>query len=97
MVIWSGPAKSDLRAIFDFIAQNSKFYAKKVLHEIVERAEVLETLPRSGRIVQELSNPDIREIGVYSYRIIYEIRNVDTFILAVVHRRREIQSDSIFR
>ena len=30
MVIWADPAKSDLRAIHDFIASDSKYYAKKM-------------------------------------------------------------------
>jgi toxin ParE1/3/4 len=34
MVIWANPAKSDLRAIHDFIASDSKYYAKKVVQDI---------------------------------------------------------------
>lgn len=30
MVSWSDPAKADLRAIHDFIAHDSSYYAKKV-------------------------------------------------------------------
>lgn len=30
MVIWSDPAKADLRCIHDFIAHDSHYYAKKV-------------------------------------------------------------------
>jgi hypothetical protein len=37
MVIWAEPAKSDLRAIHDFIASNTKYYAKKVARDIVEK------------------------------------------------------------
>ena len=35
MVIWADPAKSDLRAIHDFIASDSKYYAKKVGQDIM--------------------------------------------------------------
>ena len=48
MVIWAGPAKSDLRAIHDFIASDSKYYAKKVVQDIVDRANILEKYPRSA-------------------------------------------------
>ncbi len=37
MVIWSEPAKEDLRAIHDFIAKDSPFYAKKVAQGIREK------------------------------------------------------------
>jgi hypothetical protein len=30
MVIWSTPAKLDLKGIYDYIASDSKFYAAKV-------------------------------------------------------------------
>jgi glycosyltransferase involved in cell wall biosynthesis len=36
MVIWSDPAKADVRAIHDFIAHDSKFYARTVLQDIME-------------------------------------------------------------
>ena len=97
MVIRSAPAKADLRATYDFIAHDSKFYTKKVLQEIIEKSEGIDMLPRAGRVVPELGNPDIREIAQYSYRIIYEIRNADSYVLAIVHKRREIQPNSIFR
>jgi len=37
MVIWSEPAKADLRSIHDFIAHDSSFYAKKVVQDIREK------------------------------------------------------------
>ena len=48
-MIWSLPAKSDLRSIHDFIGHDSRFYAKKVVHDIREKTNVLEQLPRAGR------------------------------------------------
>ena len=36
-----GPSEADLRAIHDFIAHDTKFYARKVLLDIIERSEVL--------------------------------------------------------
>ena len=40
MVIWIQPAKDDLRAIYEYIALDSKFYAKKTVQDIVERAAI---------------------------------------------------------
>ena len=42
MVIWADPAKSDLRAIHDFIASDSKYYAKKVVLDILDKTNILE-------------------------------------------------------
>ncbi len=41
MVEWSIPAKLDLKDIHDYIARDSKFYAKKVSQEIINKSEVL--------------------------------------------------------
>lgn len=71
MVIWSDPAKADLRSIHDFIAHDSTHYAKKVVQEIVARTDALEELPRLGRVVPELGDDAIRELSLYSYRITF--------------------------
>jgi plasmid stabilization system protein ParE len=97
MVIWSQPAKADLRSIHDFIAQDSRFYAKKVVQDIREKTDILEQLPRAGKKVSELNEDTIRELSLYSYRIIYEIKEQGTFVLAVVHKRRHMEAEQIPR
>ena len=97
MVIWSEPAKADLRSIHDFIAHNSRHYAKKVTQDIVEKVDILNELPRIGRKVPELGQEDIREISLYSYRILYEIKEQDVFVLGVIHKRRDLQPEMIER
>ena len=56
MVIWADPAKSDLRAIHDFIASDSKYYAKKVVLDILDKTNILEEYPRIGRKVPEIDD-----------------------------------------
>jgi len=69
MVIWSDPAKADLKSIHDFIAHDSKHYAKKVAQDIRQKTEVLDELPKIGKPVAEVSDKSIRELSMYSYRI----------------------------
>jgi len=95
VVIWSLPAKSDLRSIHDFIGHDSRFYAKKVVHDIREKTNVLEQLPRAGRKVPEINDDTIRELSLYSYRIIYQIKGEQVFVLTVVHKRRDLQPADI--
>jgi len=97
MVIWSDPAKADLRSIHDFISHDSRHYAKKVTQDIVAKADLLDELPRMGKIVPELGNEDIRELSMYSYRIMYEIKPHDAVMLAVIHKRRDFQPEMIER
>ncbi|MDP2208436.1 MAG: type II toxin-antitoxin system RelE/ParE family toxin [Bacteroidota bacterium] len=89
MVKWSIPAKNDLRQIHDFIAKDSKYYAKKVTTEIIERAERLSLFPSMGRIVPEMNETNIRELIIYSYRLIYEISGEEIEILALLHCKKE--------
>ena len=92
MVIWSAPAKADLRSIYSFIAHDSQHYAKKVVQDIIERTDILPRLLKVGRKVPEVNSDSIRELSLYSYRIIYEIKAEDTYVLAVVHKRRDLQA-----
>lgn len=97
MVIWSQPARSDLRSIHDFIAHDSRFYAKKVVQDIREKTDILEQLPRAGKKVPELNDDQVRELSLYSYRIIYEIKEQGIFVLAVAHKRRDLKAEDISR
>lgn len=97
MVIWSEPAKADLRSIHDFIAHDSKYYAKKVTQDIASKTDILTELPRVGRMVPEFGDENIRELSLYSYRILYEVTGQDVFVLAVIHRRRDFQPEMVER
>ena len=97
MVRWSEPARSDLRSIHDFIAHDSKYYAKKVVQDIREKMEVLDELPKMGKKVREVNDETVREVSLYSYRIIYEIKSEGIFVLAVVHKRRDLDVKNVKR
>jgi toxin ParE1/3/4 len=94
MVRWSAPARDDLKQIHDYIAKDSKYYARKVIQEIIAKTEKLIKHPEIGRIVPEVSNQNIRELIVYSYRLVYEISesggNIE--ILAVIHGKRDFNA-----
>ncbi len=99
MVIWSEPAKADLRAIHDFIAKDSPFYAKKVVHAIREKTDILTNLPRMGKKVAEVNETAIRELSLYSYRIIYKVnykaKPEQSEVLAVIHKRLDFKAEDL--
>ncbi len=68
MVEWSGPAKRDLKQIYDYIAHDSKYYAKKVVRNIVDKTETLEPFPNAGRMVPEINAPNVREKRKIEFR-----------------------------
>ncbi|HDY83039.1 MAG TPA: type II toxin-antitoxin system RelE/ParE family toxin [Halieaceae bacterium] len=95
MVTWSDHAKADLRSIHDFIATDSRHYAKQVTQAIVDKTLGLSELPLIGKVVPELDDENIRELHLYSYRILYEVRADHTHVLAVVHKRQDLQPDDL--
>ena len=97
MVKWTDHALAQLRHIHNYIAQDSPFYAKRVSEALVHKTLELDELPRRGRIVPELNDKTVRELSLYSYRVLYEIKASHIEILAVIHKRRNLQAKEIRR
>lgn len=97
VIVWSQPAREDLRLIHQYIAHDSKHYATRVVQDIAEKVETLLTLPRIGRVVPEIGEPDVREIGMYSYRIMYELIGEALYIHGVIHKRRDFKPEDLQR
>lgn len=94
-MIWTTPARNDLKHIHAFIADGSAFYAKKVAQDIQEKTEILNELPNIGKVVPELATAQVRELHIYSYRILYEVIDSDCYILAVIHQRQDISESEL--
>lgn len=98
MVKWVAHAKAHLRHIHDYIAQDSPLYARRVSEALVSKTLDLDKLPRLGRVVPELNEDSVRELGLYSYRIIYEIKSDSLIeVLALIHKRQHVEADDIPR
>jgi len=95
VVRWTKPAKLDLRKIHAYIAADSRFYAQKVSTELIEKAQNLNDFPEIGRIVPEIGDPNIRELFIYSYRLVYEIFPSKIEVLALIHSKRNFIKDFI--
>ncbi len=54
-------------------------------------------MPFTGKVVSELDDERIRELSLYSYRILYEVGDQDIFVLAVIHYRRDLGPEFIER
>ena len=48
--------------------------------------------PHMGRMVPELGDDKIREIFVYSYRLIYRVEEKQILIIAVIHGKRLLET-----
>ena len=95
-LIWSREALDDIDAIAEYISRDSIFYANQVVERLLQLGESLPAQPRLGRVVPELNDPKVRERFVYSYRLVYEVRDEAVYVLAVIHGRRLLESDERF-
>jgi toxin ParE1/3/4 len=97
VIIWSKPAREDLRLIHQYIAHDSKRYAKRVVQDITSKVKALTELPHLGRVVPEIGEEHVREIGMYSYRIMYEVMTDTLIIHGVIHQRRHFKPNDLQR
>lgn len=88
VVLWTNKAKSSLKNIFTYIKADSPYYAEEVKKKFLNESKKLQDFPQMGRIVPELDNSDIRELFVYSYRMLYEVSGDNIYILSIVHSRQ---------
>lgn len=84
---WLEEAIEDLNQIYNFISQDSVYYAIKTTEDILKRVEILKMQPYIGRKVISYDD-NIREIVYKSYRIIYKIDSNIILILRVWHSAR---------
>lgn len=89
-VRWTETATKDLEEVAEFIGRESRFYAAALVRETRAAARSLRTFAERGRVVPEIDAPDIRELFIKSYRLIYQVTADHVFILAFVHGARDL-------
>lgn len=91
-VVWSQEALDDINSIAEYISRDSIYHAQHVVESLFELSDNLLDQPEAGRIVPELHDPHVRERFIYSYRLIYELKDNDINILGVIHGKRLLES-----
>jgi toxin ParE1/3/4 len=91
-VRFSAPARDELDAIYNYIADHSPAAAQRVKARIREAAEQLGDFPYMAR---RTDWPDVRVriVNPFPYLIFYTIRNEEVLILHIRHGARRPISD----
>src|SRR5262245_13274908 len=89
-VVWTDRARRHLRAIHDYIAEDSPQNATRMVDRITRKSESLARLPLSGHIVPEYENQTVRQILEGNYRIIHRVKPDRVEVIAVIHGAREL-------
>ena len=85
---WSKIANDNLLQIYNYIYQDSIYYAAKTINKIIQITDNLEFSSYMGRKVLEYNDDKVRELIYKSYRIIYEINLNRVFIRRIWHSAR---------
>jgi plasmid stabilization system protein ParE len=89
-VKWTEVATEDLSKTAEFIAKDSPFYAMALVREVRAAAMSLRNFADRGRVVPESNSPEIRELFIKQYRLIYQVTADNVFILAFIHGARDL-------
>jgi len=89
---WSEEALEDIESIATYIEKSSPTYAKSVVSKFFEKAEILQEFSELGRKVPEFNDTTIREIFIYSYRLIYKLNKEKILIIAIIHGKRLLEN-----
>ena len=81
-------AKSDLKGIIEYLSHDSPQYADYFYERIFESIDNLKSFPEMGRQVPELKDPNMRELILQNYRIVYHYDKVIVEIITIVHGKR---------
>jgi len=95
-LIWSREALDDIDGIAEYISRDSLYHAQQVAERLFELGESLREYPKIGRVVPELGDTQVRECFLYSYRLIYELKDEEIHVLAVIHGKRLLESAGRF-
>ena len=85
---WTERAVADLRAIDDYIGADNPAAAERWVGRLIAKAEAAARLPLAGRVVPEKARPDIREVFLRTYRIVYRVREDGILVLTVLEGHR---------
>jgi toxin ParE1/3/4 len=90
-IIWTEPALDDLNNIAEYIAVSNLYAAKQLVENVFSKVQRLEQFPDSGRVPEEVSNLNYREVVVNPCRVFYKVDNDSVFILHVMRQERDLR------
>jgi len=87
-VRWTEQAVADLEAIREYVARDSAHYAALLVERLFASMESVQQFPEIGRIVPEYQHPELREVILGSYRVVYRLGFGGVEVLTVFHGAR---------
>lgn len=90
-IIWTEPALDNLNDIAEYIAISNPHAAKKLVENVFSKVQRFEQFPDSGRVPEEISNLNYREVVVNPCRVFYKVEGDSVYILHVMRQERDLR------
>lgn len=84
-----------MRRVVTHIARDSPRSAEHIHGLILETGASLGTLSRRGRRVVPPDDGEVREVFVFSWRLVYEVLPDEVWIHTLVHGARDLPTDAL--
>jgi len=69
------------------------YYALSFCDDVMPKAQTLSDFPHRGRVVPEMDDPEMREIFIHRYRLIYQMHNDRIIIQTIIHGAKNDMKD----
>ena len=87
-------AKKDIKSIFKYIEKDSTQNAEMVAEAIIRKIDTLFTQPDFGKIVKEFNNPNLREVKLFKFRIIYRLKTALFVEIITIHHSSRLLNNN---
>jgi addiction module RelE/StbE family toxin len=95
IVIWTDEALENLGEIEAFIGRDNPQKLESFVNHLIEQGESIARNPHMGRMVPEISNPEIRKLIIKKYRIVYRIHEEEIEILTVFEGQKLLRTEEL--
>lgn len=89
-ISWAESAINSLLEAAEYIAKDSPSYASALTLQAEKAAESLGQFSERGRVLPEMREPNVREVFVGSYRLIYRTSKNLVTVIAFIHGARDL-------
>jgi toxin ParE1/3/4 len=87
-------AKKDIKNIFDYIKKDSVKNSEAVVDAILRKIQILHKQPNFGKIVKEYNKPNLRELKLFKYRIIYRLETSTEITVITIHHSSRLLNNN---
>lgn len=91
-IVWTEPALHDLDALAEYIALDNPLAASRLVQDVFDQTERLQTFPLSGRVPPELPGSVYREVMLPPCRIFYRVEGDKVLILHIMREERQLRA-----